>query len=133
MANDPQTLTLNPSTWGEESARWLSTATGADTLADIAGQVQSGAATLFNIHQGEAVVGAFVLRVDNTATGPQGVIVAAAAKLQGVDMLATCLPSIEGMFKGCKSIRYHTNRPALARRMAAQGYRAAEIVSIKEI
>lgn len=133
MAHDSQTLTFNPSTWGEDSARWLSQATGADTLNDIAGQVQSGGAFLFHIQHGGAVVGAFVVRVDDTATGPQGVIVAAAARLQGVDMLATCLPAIEGMFKGCKSIRYHTNRPALARRMAAQGYRAAEIVSIKEI
>lgn len=133
MAHDPEKLTLDPATWGEASTLWLSQATGADSLPDIADQVQSGRASLFHIHQGGAVVGAFVLRIDTTAKGPQGVIVAAAAKLQGVDMLSTCLPSIEGMFKGCHSIRYHTNRAALARRMNLLGYRAAEIVSIKEI
>lgn len=133
MATDPQTLTFEPAQWGSDSEPWLYQATGPDSLTDIREQVTSGAARLFNIRAGAEVVGAFVLRVDTTARGPQGVIVAAAAKLHGVDMIASCLPAIERMFVGCTSIRYHTTRAALARRLAGMGYRAAEIVSIKEI
>jgi hypothetical protein len=133
MATDPQTLTFAPAMWGSQAEPWLSQATGHDSLSDIREQVTSGAARLFYIMAGADTVGAFVLRVDTTARGPQGVMVAFAAKLQGVDMIASCLPAIEGMFVGCTSIRYHTNRAALARRLAGMGYRAAEIVSIKEI
>lgn len=133
MATVAQALTFDPATWGIESEPWLSQATGPDSIADIREQVTSGAARLFNIRAGAEIVGAFVLRVDTTARGPQGVIVAAAAKVQGVDMIASCLPAIESMFKGCTSIRYHTTRAALARRLAGMGYRAAEIVSIKEL
>ncbi len=133
MANEPQALTFNRAQWCAVSASWLSQAAGADTVADIEAQVVGGGAQLFHIKQGPDTVGAFVLRVEDTSKGPQGVIVAAAAKVQGVDMIASCLPAIEQMFVGCTSIRYHTTRAALARRLAGMGYRAAEIVSFKEL
>jgi len=132
MAPD-KTLTIEPAEWNDQAAALLIDAAPAGSLADIRAQVEDGPAVLFHVcHQGDTV-GAFVLRVDHTATGNEGVIVAGAGRLAGVDLLATCIPQIETLFRGCDRIRYHTGRPALARRLAAMGYQAREIVSIKEI
>ena len=133
MATDPaQTLTIEPGPWTDEAALWLEQAKGAATLADLKAQAESGAALFYVRHEG-VTVGAFLLRVDQTAQGPEGVIVAAAAALQGVDMIASCMPTIESKFIGCKFVRYHTGKPALARKLARMGYVPAEIVSIKTI
>ena len=48
-------------------------------------------------------------------------------------MIASCMPAIESKFLGCKFLRYHTGRPALARKLARMGYVPAEIVSIKTL
>jgi hypothetical protein len=132
MAHDSQALTLVQGAWGEDAAHWLAQALASATLADLHMQWEQGA-SLFRILSAEQLVGAFLLRVDQTSQGPQGVIVAAAAEMAGVDMIASCMPAIEGMFKGVRSIRYHTQKPALARKMARIGYRAQELICVKEI
>lgn len=133
MAADSQALSLEPGAWGPDAQAWLSRTGNAGDLADYRAQFDSGAARLFYIrHQGETV-GAFLLRVDTCASGNEGVIVAAAAELAGVDMIASCLPAIESMFIGCTRVRYHTSLPALARKMARHGYRPFEIVCIKDL
>lgn len=132
MATDPQALTLEAGDWAPDAEIWLAQALASATLDDLRRQWEQGA-QLFRVkHQG-STVGAFLLRVDQTARGPQGVIVAAAAALQGVDMIDTCMPAIESMFKGVRSIRYHTKQPALARKMARIGYQASEIICIKDV
>jgi len=132
MAHDAQTLRLEPGAWGEDAAHWLAKALASATLDDLRTQWEQGA-SLFRILCGEQLVGAFLLRVDQTSQGPQGVIVAAAAELAGVDMIASCMPAIEGMFQGVRSIRYHTQKPAIARKMARIGYGAQELICVKEI
>ncbi len=133
MAPHPQALTLAPAAWSEDAQRILAPACPHD-LADVAAQVQAGAARLFvgTDPAGQAVL-AFVLRIDQAATGPQGVIVAAAGQVPGADLTATCMPAIESLFRGCVAIRYHTAHPALARKLARLGYVAREIVCFKEI
>ena len=131
MATDPQTLSIEPGKWGPEADHWLTGAAGADLL-DIKSQLEHGAALFYVKHEG-ATVGAFVLRVDMLASGAEGVIVAASAKLAGVDMIETCMPAIESKFVGCKSIRYHTRHPALARKLARRGFVAREIVCSKAV
>ena len=130
MAHDPQELTIEPGPWSDAAAHWLDQAKGAATLADLQEQAETGAALFYVKHQG-ATVGAFLLRVDQTASGADGVIVAAAAELRGVDMIASCLPAIEEKFIGCTAVRFHTGNPALARKLARSGYVGAEIVCIK--
>jgi len=130
MANDAQKLSIQPGEWGPEAERLLPLALQYATLKEIRAQVENGA-RLFYVTQGAETVAAFVLRVDHTAEGSEGVIVAAAGKLKGGDLMATCMPAIESLFIGCKSIRYHTARPAVARKMAMLGYRPAEIVCTK--
>lgn len=132
MATDPQALTIEPGAWTAEADHWLSQTGSAGELLDYKSQHESGA-SLFYIKAGGQTVGAFLLRVDTTATGNEGVIVAAAAQLEGVDMIATCMPAIEGLFVNCARIRYHTKTPALARKLARMGYAPAEIVSIKHL
>lgn len=133
MATDPQTLTIEPAEWDSRAEALLIDAAPFDTLAQIRAQVIEGPAVLFHVRHQAATVGAFVLRVDHTATGNEGVIVAGAGNVPGVDLIASVMPSIETLFQGCARIRYHTHRPALARRLARLGYQAREIVSFKEI
>lgn len=133
MATDTaQTLTIEAGPWTDEAAHWLDQAKGAATLVDLHHQAENGAALFYVRHQGQTV-GAFLLRIDQTASGPEGVIVAAAAKLAGVDMIETCMPTIEAKFEGCRFLRYHTGHPALARKMARRGFVPCEIVSIKTL
>lgn len=132
MAHDSP-LTLRPAAWDEHADRWLSLAcAGSTTLADLRAQVEQGA-SLFHVLAGELVCGAFLLRVDHLAQGAEGVIVAAAARLDGVDLTHTCIPAIEGLFQGCRTLRYHTESAALARKMARHGYEPREFVCYKDL
>jgi hypothetical protein len=131
MANDSQGLTLRPATWCAEAERWLSQALAGASLADLRDQVEAGA-SLFHVVAGDQVCGAFLLRVDQTTSGPVGVIVAGAGDLPGVDLVGVCVPAIERLFVGVRRFRYHTARPALARKLARQGYAPREIVCFKE-
>lgn len=133
MAHDTQALSIEPGAWGDAADFWIAQALQHATPGDIRHQVEQGGASLFYIRAGVEIVGAFVLRIDQLPGGFEGVIVAAAAKVQGVDMIATCLPEIENKFIGCKTIRYHTARPELARYLSAWGYAAREIVCRKEL
>jgi hypothetical protein len=132
MANDAQArLTIGPAQWGPDAERLLPAALAGATLADLRNQVENGA-QLFHICAGAAVVVALVLRVDHTATGSEGVIVAASGGLAGVDLVASCMPAIEAQFSGVSRYRIHTARPGLVRKLAKQGYGPREIVCYKE-
>ncbi len=133
MAHDEKTLSLEPGTWGEDAAQWLAQAGTAAEVEDYRRDVQRGAASLFRVKQGEQIAGAFLLRVDRYTTGADGVIVAAAAHIEGLDAMAAFLPHIEAMFRGVDRIRIHTGKPAVARKLARHGYQAREIVSIKDM
>jgi hypothetical protein len=133
MAHDSQTLTIEPGPWGAEADRLIGLSVQHATPADIRHQVEHGGARLFHIKHAGTIVGAFVLRVDSLPGGDEGVIVAAAGELQGVDLTASCMPAIESMFINCKTIRYHTATPALARKLSRMGYVPREIVCFKEL
>lgn len=133
MATDPQTLSIEPGAWGTAADRLIGLAAHHGTLPDIRAQVQSGAARLFYVMQGEAIAAAFVLRVDQTAQGAEGVIVAAGGDAPGVDLSQSCMPAIESLFVDCVRIRYHTASPALARKLSRMGYMPREIVCFKEV
>lgn len=132
MAHDPQQISLVPGEWGADAEFWLAKALASATLHDLKRQWQHGA-KLYRVMHGLECVGAYLLRVDQTASGPQGVIVAAAAELDGVDMIQTCMPAIEARFCGVRSIRFHTAKPAVARKMARMGYGPQELICVKEI
>lgn len=102
-------------------------------VVNLASQVQGGRASLFWLDDANGPVGAFVLRVENPASGPEGVIVAAAGRLPGVDLTAAVLPYVESLFKDCARIRIHTARPGLGAKLAAMGYGLQEAVYSKVI
>ena len=111
---------------------WLTLALQHASLADLRGQVDAGAA-LFAVREGARLVGAFVLRVDQTAQGSEGVIVAAGGNLPGFDFTVDLLPHVEALFSGVVAIRIHTARPGMARKLAAAGYMPREMVFAKVI
>lgn len=134
MENTAQvTLELVPGQWNEDAARLIPLAHQAASVDSVRHQVDSGRAQIFYVKAEAVTVGAFVLRVDQTGQGAEGVIVSGAGELPGVDLVAACMPGIESLFVGVDAIRYHTARPALARRLARMGYTATEIVCRKEI
>jgi hypothetical protein len=132
MAHDKE-ISLTPGTWGPDAERWISQALQTATPDDIKYQVEHQGARLFYVQHQGSIKGAFVLRVDQHQDRAEGVIVAGAGNVPGVDLMAVCIPAIESIFVNCQSVRYHTAKPAVARKMHRLGYIAAEIVSIKRI
>lgn len=129
MEDGQKELTITMGVWCERTAELIGQALQHATTDQIKKQLDHGAKLFHITHQGE-IVGAFVLRIDN---GTEGVIVAGTAKLQGVDMLTAVMPEIEKRFVGCKTVRYHTARPALAKRLLKMGYAPREIVCMKTL
>ena len=100
-------------------------------LDEVKRQVECGAALLFDGRRAGKRICAFVLRIDELAAGPQGVIVAAAGDGEGVNLTDSVLPVIERMFIGCTSVRIHTARRGLAKKLLQRGYAFEEIVLTK--
>lgn len=124
-------MTIRPAAWCERAAQLLAAAVR--HVENIERQVQSGNASLFWLDDSTGPVGAFVLRVDRPASGPEGVIVAAAGRVPGVDLTAAVLPYVESLFRDCVRVRIHTARPGLGAKLAAMGYGLQEAVYSKEI
>jgi len=115
--------------WGAEAESLIGGHESARDLDSIRAQVQAGAAVLFHVEQsGGEMVAAVVLRVDDL----EGVIVSAAG-VPGFDLTRDVLPAMERRFEGVESIRIHTGRPGLCRKLTRQGYEAAEIVMRKRV
>lgn len=123
---------MRPEKWSASHEGWLVQARQNATIAELREQVEQGAA-LFGVYQGETQIGAFILRIDHSAEGDEGVIVAGAGQLHGFDFLDGLLPHMEKLFHGVRSIRVHTARPSMARKLAALGYTAAEMVFRKAV
>lgn len=120
-------VTLKPVSWSDKAALILAPSVPYASVEDLRGQVEAGA-VLFEVSRQGEVIGFYILRVDCTASGAEGVLVAAAARDE-MDLTANLLPHIERQFEGCRAIRIHTARPGLAKKLATRaGYDAAEIV-----
>ena len=127
-----EALTIREATWSEAAQVALTDAApylGGEGLLD---EYRRGARLFEVVHLGRAVA-YYLLRVDHVFDGPEGVIMAAAGGLQGVDLTASVLPAIEKQFVGCVAVRIHTARAGLAKKLAAQGYGAGEIVLRKKL
>lgn len=126
-------IEIKQGAWADAAEYWVGQAVENHHLAGIRYQVNQHIAQLFYLYQAGKECGCFVLRIDANGEVKEGVIVAGAGNLQGIDLMATCMPAIEKKFIGCSAIRYHTGRPAVAKKMARFGYIADEIVCRKEI
>lgn len=124
-------LTIKPAQWCEQVAAWLKLAVAGDTIEDLIEQHLAGA-QLFAVWDGAVMVAAYMLRIDRTARGYEGVIVAAGGRAD-VPLLPACLPYIERQFKaaGCTSIRLHTQRRGLVALAEKHGFGESETVMTK--
>lgn len=119
--------------WTPEVEAMITSALTTATLDDVKAQVEQGAA-LFVVQDDDAeTVCAFVLRIDRFATYDEGVVVAAGGNAPGVDLTAVVMPWIEKRFTGCKSLRIHTERVGLVKKLVRQGYTGVEYVVKKEL
>lgn len=127
-----QTLTIDRVEWSADLEALLLAAADGD-IDEIRLQVGQGA-QVFDVRREGKRLAAFVLRVDWLTTGPQGVVVVAAGDGEGIDLTRTVLPHIERMFgPEVKSMRIHTKRPGLVRKLVREGYGKPEWVLTKEL
>lgn len=122
-------IEINAVAWDSLAAVVLSKVGNPD---DYAMQIQAGA-SLFQVKRGGLEIGLYLLRVDQLANSAEGVLVAAVSHDPHVDLTALVLPVIEKQFIGCRSIRIHTARPGLAKKLSRAGYSAAELVLRKPL
>jgi hypothetical protein len=125
-------ISVLPAIWCADSETWLNFARQHASLADLQEQVEQGAA-LFHVFCDARLVGAFILRIDESASGSEGVIVAGAGRLPGFDFIVDLVPHIEKLFRNVNSIRIHTARPGLIKKLAKAGYEASEMVLRKAV
>ena len=125
------TVEIKPCEWSEEIAAYIQSAITVPVEV-IRAQLEKGAA-LFAVFFSGALSGAYVLRLDETVAGIEGVIVAAGGDFVGVDWIAAVLPIMEQQLieAGASRLRIHTARPGMARRLCSFGYGAQEIVLSK--
>ena len=124
-------VTIRPGEWGEAAAQMLSRAETPAGLVSLRRQVEDGAASLFFVEdEGGDLLAAYVLRVDDGALGPEGVIVSAAGRAR-FDLVGLILPHIETQFSGVVAYRMHVKRAGMLRKLARQGWAPEEFVMKK--
>lgn len=135
MALHEQTLTITREGWTDEAHALIGWAfpnlseKDKATMQRIENDVANGAASLFIARMSGVAVLAYVLEVQ----GREGVVTVAAGNVPGVDLTGIVMPEIEKKFLGCDTVRIHTARAGLAKKLAKQGYQAQEIVLIKKL
>lgn len=132
MAHDKKQIGIAAGQWGADVEPWLEQALATSTMQELKAQWQAGA-VLFRVLGNGQTVGAVLLRIDQEPTGPEGVIVAAAAQWDGVDMVLNVIPLIEQVFQGVNTLRFHTANPALVRKMRLCGYAPREVICVKKV
>lgn len=98
-----------------------------DAAADIAAEVQSGRAEAWRLNSGMAYM---VTRIEGTAKGLELVVIALEGR--NIRQLAPEIIS-QARAVGCRSIRFHTQRPGMAKIMKAFGFNEAERVYRAEL
>ena len=129
--DNQKTLTIEPGAWSPAASEYIARALVHASPDEVRAQVDAGAA-LFYVKADDVLIGCYVLRIDQTSTGREGVIVAAGGDYCGVDLIGVLLPKMEAQFTGVDRVRIHTSRAGMGKRLAAAGYRAKELVFSKD-
>lgn len=93
------------------------TSGGLQSLDDMLGRCE-----LFELHDGEAVIGRYALRVNEWAHGREGIILAAVGNAPGLDLTAAFLPTIEQQLAGVDAVLVVTRRKHLVNKLLQAGY-----------
>ena len=117
--------------WSDEAQEALSIESFNCSVLDIRRQVIDDRAALFKITRNDETLGFYVLRVDKLEAGYEGVIFALACKNSEFDMVETLEPIMRSQFINCQSIRLHTARGGLVKKLTKLGYMPQEFVMKK--
>lgn len=121
-----KTLTLARVAWCAEAELQLARAVRcfpACTVADYRRLVLCDRDThLVRVDCADGLVGFVVLRIERYSGGNEGVILAAAGRLRGIDLTLQLLPHLEKLFTGVAYFRIATARPGLVKKLRRAGY-----------
>lgn len=124
-----EAIEAEPCAWSPQiAAECLQIASGPEVAA-WRENVEAGAWQALEVRQAGERVGHVLLMVEETALGPEMVIVSGVGR--GMDLLGEFMPRVERYAEslGCKSVRFHTKRPGLMKRGQEQhGYGFAEAI-----
>lgn len=125
-------LTIQACKWTDKAAEVLAAGCPNTDIINIKAQVDHEGAELFSVSKNGEIVAFYVLRIDHLITHNEGVVVVAAGFDAEFNLTDEVLPVIEkNQFQGCKSIRLHTSRPGLIRKLTNSGYTTLEFVLSK--
>lgn len=126
-------LKIELTTWSTQAAEWLQKSNVNFDVENIKAQVVEDGASVYKVMRDQVLVGFFVTRIDSLKTHDEGVLVAATGFDNQADLTKTILPEIENkIFSGCKSVRIHTARPGLIKKLSSGGYKPLEFVMTKD-
>lgn len=129
-------LTLHKSPWMPLAGEYLARIDHECPVEFYRDEVQTGRATLLFVKTpDDSVVAAVVVRIDDTASGPEFVVVAAGGECAGRLMTLDVLPTLETFAKGlgCVCVRAHTRRHAVMAGFGRAGYHIDEFVLKKAV
>lgn len=118
-------MIVHQRTWNTSTADGLARALGADAPA-IGRQVLDGNAQVFEFEG----CGLVVTRIEQTASGPELVIVAGEG--EGGNLVVPVLLDAARV-NGCQSVRAHSSRPGMGRYLARFGFHEQERVYGRKI
>ena len=121
--------------WTTDLSLRLSLAAVHASLDDLKNQFDSGA-PVFWVQVNDLTVGAYMLRFDQLTSGQiEGVVVAGQGMHADIQLFDLVMPTIEQQCRerGCKTLRVHTSRPGVAKKLQRHGFELAEVVTTKKL
>jgi hypothetical protein len=107
------------------------------SVLDIKKQVIEDKAVLFQVSDFNThdVLCYYVLRVDALVNGNEGVVIAMVAvnHQSGLDLVRSLEPIVIGQLKNCISIRLHTFRAGMVKKLSSLGWQPQEFVMSKKL
>lgn len=77
----------------------------------------------FAVHADGELLGHYALGVRDYEGGPEVIVIAAAGRMRGADLIASLLPTIEQQSQGAQCLTVHTKRRGMVAKLAAYGFR----------
>ena len=116
--------------WTADLSMRLSLAAVHASIDDLKIQFDSGAPT-FWVQVNDLTVGAYMLRFDQLTSGQiEGVVVAGQGMHAEYQLFDLVMPTIEQQCRerGCKTLRVHTSRPGVAKKLQRHGLDRKSVV-----
>ncbi|MBC7367166.1 MAG: hypothetical protein H7343_10220 [Undibacterium sp.] len=117
------------------AARFIPHDEPGDFVEFLRGKVVRGEASVCDIETASGVVGFGVYSVSKFGTARELLVIAAIGSRDKTDITAEVMPELETLARAndCASIRFHTMRPGLVKKVTAHGYRVAEMILRKTL